>query len=179
MTVIFNESSFDVTASIAFMYLWMFFGFFTILNNCELQKLATSNVYVQHLMVFLAFFFLITIIDTQNNEDVLRTWIKTVIVYLIFVVTTKMKLWGLVLLIILLIIDLTIRAHIQYRIKQGDKKEDISIYEKQRRILRYMMFGIIIIAFVHYLVYQEKEYGKEFSMTKFLLGTGKCHYLMK
>lgn len=175
MVSLFEETSFDVTASIGFMYLWMFFAFFTVLNNCELQKLAFTNIYVQHLFAFLAFFFLITIVDVQNNQSVQETWIKTIIVYLIFIVTTKMKLWGVIFLIVLLIIDLTIRAHILYRQKQGDKPEQLEQFQKARRILRYVIFIVVILAFIHYLVYQEKEYKDRFSLSKFLLGTGKCH----
>jgi len=175
MQFLFEETSFDVTASIGFMYLWMFFAFFTVLNNCELQKLAFTNIYVQHLFAFLAFFFLITIVDIQNNQSVQETWLKTVIVYLIFIVTTKMKLWGVLTLIVLLITDLTLRAHILYRQKQGDKPEQIYNYLQARRIIRYVIFLVVIVAFIHYLIYQEKEYKDRFSLSKFLLGTGKCH----
>jgi quinol-cytochrome oxidoreductase complex cytochrome b subunit len=177
MQFLFGEETFDVTASIAFMYLWMFFAFFTILSSCELQELATKNIYVKHAMAFIAFFFLITIVDSQNNQSVQLTWLKTLIVYLIFVVTTKMTLFGIMILLGLLLIDLTLRAHIQYRQKQGDTKEQLTIYLNARVWIRYLLFTTIIFGFLHYLFYQEKEYQTKFSLAKFLLGTGKCHHM--
>jgi len=172
------HGTFDATASIAFLYLWMFFAYFTVLNSCDFQRLAQSNVYIQHLMAFTAFFFLITVVDTNNKASLGMTWLKTLVVYILFVMTTKAKLPAILAIVLLLIIDLSLKTHIQYIQKNNPDQEheqSPSRYEKYRTYAQYMLYAVIVLGFLHYALYQEKSYGNNFSLSTFLFGTGKCH----
>lgn len=168
---IFSSNSFDATASLSLMYLWMAFAFFTVLLSCDLQRVAFNNIYIQHLFAFAALFFLITIVDPNNTMSIWETWMKTIIIYVLFIMSTKAK-WPFVAgLIAMLMIDLTIKTHIAYKEKRN---EPIEWAKEARKYVRALIFVIIIAGFVHYAFRAVKDHKKDFNWEKFILGTGKC-----
>jgi phosphatidylglycerophosphate synthase len=127
-------------------------------------------------MAFTAFFFLITVVDTNNKVSLGVTWLKTLVVYMLFVMTTKAKLPAILAIVLLLIVDLSLKTHIQYVQRNNpDQEQSPSRYEKYRTYTQYMLYAVIVLGFLHYAFYQEKSYGNNFSLSTFLFGTGKCH----
>ena len=168
---IFSSNSFDATASLSLMYLWMTFAFFTVLLSCDLQRIAYNNVYLQHLFAFAALFFLITIVDPNNTMSVLQTWQKTIIVYILFLMSTKAKWPFIASLIIALMLDLTYKTHIAYKEKRN---EDVTVAKEIRKYIRALIFIIILVGFVHYTLRAVAHHRKNFSWVKFVFGTSKC-----
>lgn len=126
---------------------------------------------MQHLFAFSALFFLITIVDPNNSMSVWQTWQKTIIIYILFIMSTKAKWPFVASLIVVLMADMTVKTHIAYKEKQ---KEDANIAKESRKYIRALVFIIIIAGFIHYALRAVSHHKKNFSWKKFILGTGKC-----
>jgi hypothetical protein len=168
--------TFDTSTALAGLMLWLLFGFFTSLLGCDLQRLVSQNMYVKHFLALVSFFFLFTILDPSNKAGIDRVWLKTVAVYLLFVASTKSKAWASIAVVVLLILDQTIKMQANYISHSEDPEKDAKLarYNRWRKMLYAIIVVIIVTGFVHYLKYQYDEYGKDFDLATFLLGTVKC-----
>jgi hypothetical protein len=167
------KNSFDTSTALAGMYLWLLFGFFSSLLGCDLQRTVTQNMYVKHLVALVTFFFLMTVIDSNNKEGIAKTWLKTIIVYLLFLMSTKSKLLASVTVLLVLVIDQTIKIHMQYLL-QHNKNEDLSIYQKVRDFLYLFLIIVIVVGYIHYFIRARREFGQMFEYKKFIFGTNAC-----
>ena len=167
--------SFDTSSALAGLYLWLLFGFFTSLLGCDLQRLVSQNMYVKHFLALISFFFLFTLLDPNNRTNIGHVWLKTILVYLLFVMSTKSKAWASILILILLIIDQTLKTQISYvsGLESPDTAQ-IARLTRWRRLLYALMVVVIVAGFVHYYIYQKGEYGDQFNLSTFIFGTPKC-----
>jgi hypothetical protein len=178
--------TFDTPSALSGLYLWLLFGFFTSLLGCDLQRLVTQNMFVKHFLALVCFFFLFTLLDPNNRAGIGQVWLKTVLVYILFVMSTRSKAWASIAVVVILIIDQTVKMHINYLMTQeGDVSclglncplpiaEQISRFNKLRRLLYMLIVVIIVAGFIHYYMYQKREWGSDFNMLTFLFGVPKC-----
>lgn len=167
--------TFDTSSALSSMYLWLLFGFLSSMINCDLQRIINKSQLVRHIVAFVAFFFLFTIIDGNNKTNILTIWVKTFVVYVLFVMTTKSKWYFALPVLSLLLIDQSIKKHISLSKAQDNIKEDtenrlLSI----SRILNITVTSIIILGVIHYAILQYNEYRSGFSWITFILGTASC-----
>lgn len=167
------KKSFDTSTALAGMYLWLLFGFFTTLLSCDLQHVVSSNMYLKHLVALITFFFLMTVIDSENDAGIIETWIKTFIVYFLFLMSTKSKLLASATVLILLIIDQTIKIHIQY-VQKHEPTKNLDTLKQIREHLFIILVAVIIIGYIHYFIRARNEFGKNFNYSKFIFGTVHC-----
>ena len=165
--------SFDTSTALAGMYLWLLFGFFSSLLGCDLQRAVTGNMYIKHLVALITFFFLMTVIDTDNEAGIVETWIKTFVVYILFLMSTKSKLIASITVLLILIVDQTLKIHMQQVLKRNPT-EDLSTIQKVRDNLFKILVAVIIIGYIHYFIRARSEYGNNFSYSKFVFGTVQC-----
>lgn len=168
-----DYSTFDTTFALSSFMLWLLFGYLTNLMSCDFQRFMKQNEYFKHFIALLAFFFLFTILDANNNAPVYIVWFKTIFVYGLFLLTIKAKWFFVATVLAILVIDQTIKLHINYLTKneEKEKKDEISQYEYIRKILNGLVIGVIVLGFLHYGLRQYREFGSEFSFQKLLLGT--------
>jgi lysylphosphatidylglycerol synthetase-like protein (DUF2156 family) len=132
-------------------------------------------MYVKHFLALVCFFFLFTLLDPSNRAGIGQVWFKTLMVYGLFVMSTRSKAWASILVVILLIIDQTIKMQINYLNSQPTPDEtQIQTLGRWRTILYQAMIAVIVLGFIHYYVYQRSEYGKDFELLKYLFGVQKC-----
>ncbi len=135
-------------------------------------------MFVKHFLALVCFFFLFTLLDPNNKAGVKDIWIKTVMVYALFVMSTKSKAWASILVVVLLILDQTIKMHMNYLQNNQpagpELQTELEKYTKYRRLLYSMMAVIIVVGFTHYYFYQKSEYGDKFDLISFVFGTPKC-----
>jgi len=163
------------------MYLWLIFGFLSTMLNCDLQRFLTSHPAFVHFMGIIAFFFLFTIIDTNNKTSIGAVWLKTLLVYLLFVLMTKSKWYFVIPILLLLLIDQTVKKDIAIRQAAGNNVEDETIQRQQHitRNINIMIFILIIVGVVHYMILQYQQYRQDFSILKFFFGITKCKTMME
>ena len=167
--------TFDTSSALAGLYLWLLFGFFTSLLGCDLQRLVSQNMYIKHFLALISFFFLFTLLDPGNRSSISQIWLKTVLVYVLFVMSTKSKAWASILILVLLIIDQTLKTQLNYlNTQESPDAAVISRLEQWRRLLYQLMIVVIVAGFAHYYIYQKGEYGDTFNLPSFIFGTPKC-----
>jgi hypothetical protein len=160
------------------MYLWLLFGFLSILINCDIQRLIKNNPIITHLVGLIAFFFLFTLIDANNKSDLVSTWIKTIYIYILFMLMIKSKWYFITPVLILLLIDQSIKKHLKYI--SGNSANKLNIQKQEKlfvEISKYINMSIIIIIIlgaIHYVYLQKIEYKSNFSFYKFLFSYGTC-----
>ena len=166
--------SFDTTTALAGLYLWLLFGFFTSLLGCDLQRVMTNNIFIKHLMALVTFFFLMSVVDTNNNISIGLTWLKTIIVYLIFMISIKSKIYTAAIFLILLIIDQSIKVQMTYLQANGGTQAQIDKYNEVRYYILVLLIITAIIGFILYFVKQYNDHYEDFSFITFFFGNNKC-----
>jgi len=166
-------SGFDATTALSGMYMWLMFGLLSSLLGCDIQRLMVQNVYAKHAISLICFFFLMAVVDKNNDLNLLDTWIKAIFVYFLFMLGVKNQLFVSVAIIFLLVIDQSIKVHEDYLAKRGpvDPK-----WEKYRTMLWYGIVGCSIFGCVFYCLRQKQEFGTDFSWSAFLFGTKTCDF---
>lgn len=166
--------SFDSTTALASMFLWLLFGYLSTQVNCDLQRLLTHSILVKHMVSLLAFFFLFTLIDSNNKSNLITTWVKTVVVYVLFILTTKSKWYFIIPVLALLLIDQSLKKYIK------DSKENDTIepakkrgFDNASKFINVVIIVIIIVGAIHYAALQKAEYKGAFSWYAFFVGTTK------
>jgi|APGre2960657373_1045057.scaffolds.fasta_scaffold02856_3 hypothetical protein len=172
-----NES-FETTSALAALFLWVMFGSIYTLLNCDLQRALNDNILIKHLTGLMAFFLLFNIIDPNNKSHVVTTIAKTIVVYLLFLMATKSKWPFIALALCALFTDQVLRNHIAYlKNKYSNEAEAAAVAEpfvKARTYIKWAIFAIIVVGFLHYLMRQYQDKGHKFDIFKLVLGTGKC-----
>jgi len=168
-----NKNGFDVLTSLGALYLWIIFGFLTSFLSCDLQKLLKSNVLVKHIFGILSFFFLFTVFDL-NNKGLASTWKKTILVYILFIMSIKNKIYITLPLLILIVIDQNIRIYISDKQKEDPDFDDTKLkLFREKCLLSFII--IAIIGFIMYGIRQKMEFKDKFSLTKLIFGTNSCN----
>ena len=162
----------DIRTAIAGLYLWLLFGFLSSIVSCDVKRLMTNNVFVRHIVGIISFFLLFTVIESDNHLDVFSIWTKTVYIYFIFLLMTKSKWYFSIPVLLLLVVDQSLKFQIKFEEKRKEKKENdptILGYENIRNNLYVCIIALIVAGFAHYTFRQYNEYGSKFSLVKLLL----------
>jgi len=168
MDINFNDSTFILTSA----FLWVTFGLLGGIIGCDLQKMLSNNLLVRHTAGLLIFFFLFAIVGNSDSQHILYIWIKTIILYFVFILLSKSKWYFSFVIILLLIIDQSIAIQNKYNVNKNTKvdKTNTNII---RKVIRYSIFIIIAIGFISYLIRQYNEFQGNFDIVK-LLFDYKC-----
>jgi len=162
------NQTFDTKTAMSALYLWLLFGFLSTMVSCDFQRWMKDNIIMRHFIGIIAFFFLFTILDKTNKSSIGIIWLKTFIVYAVFLLMVKNKWYFSLPVLLLLIIDQSLKS--QYSYLEQTNKDDTTLpsITKWRDNLSYIIYGVIIIGFVSYGVRQFEEFGNDFSFVKLL-----------
>jgi hypothetical protein len=170
------KNSFDTTGSLAALYLWLMFGYLNVLLNCDLQRSIHQSQVLRHLLGIIAFYFLFTVIDPNNNVPVWVTLVKTVGVYVLFVLATKSRWYFAGTALLLLFIDQLIKNHIAYVEKQ-DEDGTVDKRAQLQKVRSYLLYAIVTVIFAGTMEYtwkQMRDKKDAFRWKTLFLGTGRC-----
>lgn len=174
------SSSFATTNAMSGMYLWLLFGLLSSHINCDMRRIMSSNKIAMHMISLIAFFFLFTVVDSSNNSNLLTTWVKTVVVYVLFVMTTKSKWYFVIPVLGFLFIDQSLKKHYSFEkaeLEKNGKSIDETTekkYENLIKLINIAMIAVIVVGMLHYMWLQKIQYKDKFSISKFFLGTSTC-----
>jgi hypothetical protein len=164
----------DTNDALTGLYLWLLFGFLSTMVNCDIQRLMIENQMFRHLCGVLAFFLLFTILNKNSRNHVSTIWQKTIYLYILFLMLIKSKWYFSIPILTLLIIDQSVKVHINYLNNINPSDTNINYYMKVRDALYKVIITLIIVGFVHYAYRQHAEFGPEFSWYK-LIFSSKCN----
>ena len=169
------SGTFDTTNALSAMFLWLIFGFMSAMINCDIQRFIFNHPYIFHAFGFLAFVFLFTLLDSNNKSSISVIWIKSIFVYILFILMTKSKWYFIVPVLALLLIDQSIKKEIAFRKTAGKDVTKIEpLQKKVSNVINVAIIVLIILGTIHYAQLQMIEYKDKFDIGKFFLGTTKC-----
>lgn len=170
------SKTFDSTTALTSLYLWLLLGFLSTMISCDFKKWIHANMWFRHIIGLVGFFFLFTVIDASNRTSLGITFLKTFFVYGVFLLMVKSKWYFSLPVLALLVIDQSIKVHIEYSTTKKDDtdstKFDTAFYEGIRNLLNIIIIAVIVVGFVVYAVRQRRAFGADFSWAKLLLYYG-------
>jgi hypothetical protein len=167
------ENLFDTKTALSALFLWLLFGFLSTMVGCDIQKMMRDSLLLRHAVGLFSFFLLFTLSDTKNASHITLLWIKTIAVYGVFLMMVKSKWYFTFPVLILLIVDQTIKAHRNYLAKLHNQNADVKKWDSARSAINIALTGTIAVGFGHYAFRQYKEFGRKFSINT-LLFSYKC-----
>jgi len=182
----------EIRTAIAGLYLWLLFGFLSSIVSCDIKRLMTHNVFFRHVVGVISFFLLFTVIEPDNEMDVVSIWIKTFYIYLIFLLMTKSKWYFSIPVLLLLLVDQSLKFQISFekqkevkekgengenvkeienveKVENGENGSTIVRYENIRNKLNVSIIALIVVGFLHYTYRQYNVFGPKFSLVKLIL----------
>lgn len=181
------QGTFDSTNALSGMFLWLIFGYLSAMINCDLQRYLLNHPIAIHLFAIIAFFFLFAVIDSNNKHSIGVIWIKTVIIYILFVLMTKSKWYFVIPVLVMLLVDQSLKRDLAFykarldeakesekEVKGKDYEEREVFQQKLSVILNIAILVTILIGTIHYMYLQWIEYGSEFSLYQFFFSLQKC-----
>jgi hypothetical protein len=167
-------------------------GYVTQVLPCQMQHYLQEGILGKHIIGWLICFLFIMLeggwsfnMKEQNKEDVdwsngnvLDTLVFGAGLYIIFLLTSKMKFIPNIILYLLLFSIYLINTQRLY----WKKRKLIKEKENERMINSMklcLIFSIIIFiyGFIDYFIYEKKKYGIQFSVFQFLFSGKKCSSL--
>ena len=182
----------EIRTAIAGLYLWLLFGFLSSIVSCDIKRLMTHNVFFRHVVGVISFFLLFTVIEPDNEMDVVSIWIKTFYIYLIFLLMTKSKWYFSIPVLLLLLVDQSLKFQLNFekqkevkekgengenvkkienveKVETGENGSTIVRYENIRNKLNVSIIALIVVGFLHYTYRQYNVFGPKFSLVKLIL----------
>jgi hypothetical protein len=189
----------DITNGLVLMFLAIMGSFSYKILACPMQKLLSNNIIIRNLAYVTLILFTTTFMS-DNKLNPIFHFIKAFIIYIFIIITTKMTPFVTSIIFSMLLIIYTSNMYIKYfnnKINSNDKekkyivseeknntvnnekinlKNKINILEKSNKILLILVLIITVYGFINFTITKNKQYGKKFSLFKFLLGVRKCNY---
>jgi len=172
----------EIKDALLLFYIIMVASFFSPLFSCDLQRLFTESLLAKHILAFISAFFLITLVDNDNDilslGEMFRT---TATIYALYILSTKAKAYFVLPMLIVLFLDQI--AKVQVGILDKREKEklardgDIAMRAtliKVRAALTWVIVALIVGGMLHYYIRARLEFGDQFSTVAFFAGTKKC-----
>ena len=160
----------EIDTLLLVLYLSVIMGFKSVVN-CDVQRLLKKNVYANHFAVFCAFLFLISVNNTLLSLRAI--WIKSIVVYFLFMLFIKSQLWTVLTVFFLLVVDQSIKIFINDELKK-DPSKNVSTLIKVREYITYIIVGTILVGFFLYFLKQKSDHPKDFSFLTFFFGVADC-----
>lgn len=162
------------------------------LLSCQTQKFLKHNLYIQHIIGFLLIFIFIMLeggwsFDTelQNRESVdwsngnsFDTLMFSGILYVFFILMSKMKLVANMTLLFLLFVIYVLNSQREFLYKRN------VIHYKDNILYTNYIYGLTLLALLvcifgvyDYYIYQTLDYGENFNTFLFWFSTNQCYQL--
>lgn len=192
-----NNNNTQIFIKALFLLLLSISGGFTSKTlGCGTQK-AFQNMTTKHMILFALIYFTLDISENPDEAPIhpYEQFKKAVILYIGFILFTKMNLYFTMVAFALLCISYVIGNYVknldwhinninkkQKRTQEEDKTlSDYELLKKQsskyQEYINYAISGLVIIGSLSYLLKKRKEYGSRFSYITFFQGVSKCDSL--
>ncbi len=146
------------------------------ITSCEIQRIIRDSVLVKQFIFFIIIF--TTNSFVQKNSGVFNTFIRSCLLFTVFILLMKNNYKSILISIFLLFVNKLLLQHIQSIKKDKENKHLLNKYNKASKILTIAASIIIIIGFFEYMREKKLEYGTKFKILTFLLGSNKCKSLL-
>jgi hypothetical protein len=139
--------------------------------GCRVQELLNNSMIMKHILGLMTLYFFNTLADTNNQQSALEKLVYSIVIYFVFLLSTKTNITFFIPFIICLGLSYVLYiAKDEY--KENDELRDMA--ENAQKILVTLAVVILIAGFIYYFLEKKEEYGSEFRFDTFLLGNTKC-----
>lgn len=177
MFIDFKANTFDMTNALCAMFLWILFGYLGSMVNCDLQRMIDQGMFMRHMIGLLSFYFLFTLLDGKNAAGPGPIFLKTVVVYVLFIFTCKSKWYFVLPVLVLLMLDQVMKKQYEFKAGKGDVQEEqeglLKWHTQVNAQLNVLIITLIIVGMLHYMWLQYVEYGEGFSIATFFFAVNK------
>ena len=163
-------------------------GFVTQVISCQTQQFLSLNIYAKHFIGIIMAFSILMMeggwsFDEEDDKidrswkdgNVIDTLIYSVLIYLAFLLSAKMRLYSNLSFYFLLFITYCINTQRLYWYKRNQINHELnSKMEKLVKILLVLAVLILIYGVIDYYKYQKTEYKKDFTLFDFIVGKFEC-----
>jgi hypothetical protein len=150
-------------------------GFITETLGCKTQHLLSNNMFVKQFIIILMIYFTLSFVDKKNIHP-LENMKFTLLIWVLFIMFTKMEIRATLLCFVLLIVNYIIHIYVDHYNEDYEKnKNKIKTLNKYYDYVNYMIVACIFIGFITYFYMQYfDKHRKTFDIFKFLFGINKC-----
>ena len=141
--------------------------------GCKTQKLLSENMFAKHFAILFIIYFALDFSSSRSNNPI-HILEMTFIVYIFYLLFTKMSLFFTCLTFVLLGAVYITSNFIDYYTTLNDKSKEIDILIIVRKSIYFSVALIILYGFISYYIKQRRDHAKNWSSIKFLFGTTKC-----
>lgn len=163
------------------------------LMNCSVQRFLKTPLGMNSLFIILLLF--TSSFTAREGTPLSVVFVRTALVYALFILLLKndyrMLIVGFILLLTIYLIDHQIKYYesVIDRFNGQDHVDHIDLpsgfelssyenkiesYENARNVLEYITLGVLFVGMLMYANKQYNDHRKDFSIIKFIFGTGKC-----
>jgi hypothetical protein len=164
-------------------------GYIAEILSCQMRFMFENSLVLRHVVGIIMIFVFIMLeggwsFDTEEDEKAVTSWesgnvihtgVMSVVIYILFLLSSKSRFWPNILFFSLLMILYLLNTQRQYWVD----RENITA-DQNDKILKtqYVITGFagvsLVGGFVDYVLYQMKQYKSNFSWIQFLFGGHKC-----
>ena len=165
------------------------------LLSCQFQKVLKENLYFKHFITYILIFGLIMMeggweLDNNvtnsnfnwSNGNTLHSLVWSFVLYIIFLLSTKMKFFYNIIFFIILLFIYIINTYKNNLIEKEilDKEFDKNnYYNYSLYFLTFCMIIILIIGNVEYFIYKKFKFKEKFNIIKYIFGVNRCKKIKK
>lgn len=166
-------------------------GYATQIFSCSTQRYLSNDIYGKHIIGFGLIFMFIMLEGGWNfdkedrdkhpvdwsNGNCFDSFIYAGILYIIFLLSSKMRIsWNVAFFSLLFILYVTNTQRLyHYNRNQLSKNTNQSILDAEKIVLYSLPF-VLIIGVIDYFIYKKNQVGKDFKFYLFFLGNAKCRH---
>lgn len=154
-------------------YMLVACNFVKEVTGCGLQTVLDGNMFAKHALAFLLLFFLVVLASPDTAGDrIVRNLLVSAAVYAWFVVTTRCNAW-----ITLVVLALLLASYVASLSKRHNDGKDDAAARRAARAQRWLALAALAVSaagFLLYVVEKRREYGRDFTWTRFFSGNLHC-----
>jgi hypothetical protein len=159
------------------LYLIISANFLAQTFGCKTQYSLNKSMYVKHIVGFFTLLYFVNSIDTDKTTDeflFFRRFFKTIMLYVVFILSTRMNTTVFMLFIGLLMINFILS---QYANTLDTKHfaAKLQIYDTIGKVISKLSIVFLAIGVLLYIKEKKIEYKSKFSYVTFLVGKTTCN----
>ncbi len=159
------------------IYLALIGPYFEKTTGCRLREFLDSSMIYSHLIGYFTVLFFVVLTTNDPSTDKFAFFKKvlaTALIYIVFIISSKSDYKFFIGFFILIAISFIVQSYAE-SLDPELYKEDIELYNKVARYLKYLAVVILVLGFFLYLGEKKIEYaGKKWNTFKFIIGTNEC-----
>jgi hypothetical protein len=156
------------------LYLIISSNFLAQTFGCKTRYVATKNMYVKHILGFFTLLYFVNSVNTDKTMDeflFFKNFFKTFLLYVVFILTTRMNNKVFVILMGLLLINFILSQYVN-TLDTKHFAEKLQTYNTIGNVISKLAIVFLIIGVLLYL--KEHHMKGKFTFSSFFIGKTRC-----